>query len=52
MAGERFLTVGCNNILTFALGIPALMYVVYALSNTLWQGRGGMVGLSIIGVLY
>ena len=52
MTRERYLTVGWNNILTLALGIPALIYIAYALSTPVWQGRGGMIGLSIIGVLY
>lgn len=52
MDKERFLTVGWNNLLTLALGIPALLYIVYAFSTPVWQARGGLIGLSIIGVLY
>ncbi len=52
MTKEKFLTVRWNNILTLALGIPALLFVVYAFSTTLWTQRAGLIGLSIIGVLY
>lgn len=52
MKKERFLTVGWNNALTLALGVPALIFVIHAFSTPVWQGRCGMIGLSIIGVLY
>ena len=49
---ERFLTIRWNNLLTLALGLPALIYMIYAFSTPLWTERGGLIGLSIIGVLY
>ncbi len=52
MRKEDFLTVRWNNLLTLALGIPALLYIVFAFSTGAWETRGGMIGLSIIGVLY
>ncbi len=52
MTKEKFLTVHWNNLLTLALGIPALLYVIYAFSTSLWATRGGLIGLAIIGVLY
>jgi len=52
MTKEKFLTVGWNNLLTLALGIPALIYVIYAFSTSLWSTRAGLIGLAIIGVLY
>jgi hypothetical protein len=52
MTKEKFLTVGWNNVLTIALGIPAVVYIVYAFSTSLWSEKGGMIGLSIVGVLY
>lgn len=52
MTKEKFLTVPWNNVLTLALGIPALVYVVYAFSTSLWMERNGMIGLALIGVLY
>lgn len=52
MTKERFLTVRWNNVLTLALGLPALAYVIFAFSTSTWTVRGGMIGLSIIGVLY
>ena len=52
MTKERFLTVRWNNLLTLGLGLPTLIYVIVAFSTSLWTGRGGLIGLSIIGVLY
>jgi hypothetical protein len=52
MNKERFLTVRWNNILTLTLGIPALIYIVYAFSTSLWTTRGGLIGLALIGVVY
>lgn len=52
MTKEEFLTVRWNNILTVGLGPLALLYVVYALSTTLWMERTGLIGLAIIGVVY
>jgi hypothetical protein len=52
MTKEEFLTVRWNNLLSLALGIPALIYVVVAFSTSLWTERAGLIGLSAIGVLY
>ena len=52
MKKEEFLTVRWNNLLSVGLGIPMLIYVVVAFSTSLWLEMGGMIGLSIIGVLY
>ena len=52
MTKEKFLTVRWNNLLTLALGIPALMYVIYAFSTSLWLTRGALIGLAVIGVVY
>ena len=52
MTKEKFLTVRWNNLLSLGLGIPALIYVLVALSTSVWSTRAGFVGLSIIGVLY
>ena len=52
MNKERFLTVRWNNILSLALGLPALFYIYYAYSTSLWNTRGGLIGLALIGVLY
>lgn len=52
MTRERFLTVRWNNWLTLGLGLPALAYVVWAFATSAWLGRGGLLGLAIIGVLY
>jgi hypothetical protein len=52
MTKEKFLTVRWNNLLSLGLGLPALIYVVVAFSNSFWSTRGGLIGLAIIGVLY
>ena len=52
MTKDRFLTVRWNSVLSLGLGIPALVYIVVALSTSAWSGRGGMIGLAIIGALY
>jgi hypothetical protein len=49
---ERLLTVRWNNVLSVGLGIPALAYVAYAFTTSLWTELGGLIGLAIIGVLY
>jgi hypothetical protein len=52
MTKEKFLTVRWNNWLTLGLGLPTLIYVLVAFSTGIWSTRGGLIGLSIIGVLY
>ena len=52
MTKEKFLTVRWNNWLSLGLGIPTLIYVVAAFSGELWMSRGGLIWLSVIGVLY
>jgi hypothetical protein len=52
MTKAKFLTVRWNNLLTLALGLPTLLYIVYAFSTKLWTTVGGLIGLSIIGVVY
>jgi hypothetical protein len=48
----EFLTVRWNNYLTLGLGIPALAFVLYAFSTSLWMEKGGLIGLALIGVVY
>ena len=52
MTKENFLTVRWNNLLTLALGIPALIYIIVVCSTSLWATRAGLIGLAVIGVLY
>jgi hypothetical protein len=52
MTKDKFLTVRWNNLLTLALGLPALIYIVVSFSTGTWSTRGGLIGLAIIGVLY
>ncbi|NIM94507.1 MAG: hypothetical protein GTO18_12465 [Anaerolineales bacterium] len=52
MTKEKFLTVRWNNILTLGLGIPTLVYVLFAFSTSISSEMSGLIGLAIIGVLY
>lgn len=52
MTKDKFLTVRWNNLLTLALGIPTIVYILYAFSGSLWTTRGGLIGLALIGVVY
>ena len=52
MMKERFLTIRWNNLLSLGLGLPALLYVVVALSTTALSEKTGFIGLVIIGVVY
>jgi hypothetical protein len=49
---ERFLTVRWNNLLSLGLGLPTLIYVIFAFSNTAWLEREGLIGLAIFGALF
>ena len=52
MTKEKFLTVRWNNMLTLALGIPTVIYIIASFSSPAWYTRGGLIGLAIIGVVY
>jgi hypothetical protein len=52
MTKESFLTVRWNNWLTLGLGLPTLIFIAWAFSSGASSTLGGMIGLSIIGVLY
>jgi hypothetical protein len=39
-------------MLTLALGIPSLIYIIAAFSTSTWSEKSGMIGISIVGVLY
>ena len=52
MTRERFLTVRWNNLLSLGMGLIPLVYVVVASTSSMWSGRGGLIGLAVIGVLY
>ena len=52
MTKEKFLTIRWNNLLSLGLGIPGLIYIVVALSTSVWSTGGALIGLAIIGVLY
>jgi len=52
MTKDKFLTVRWNNILTLGLGLPTLIFILVAFSNSLWTSRGGLIVLAIIGAVY
>ena len=52
MTKDKFLTIRWNNYLSLGLGLPALIYVIGTVSTGAWSGKGGLIGLAIIGALY
>jgi hypothetical protein len=52
MSKEKFLTIRWNNILSLGLGIPALLYIIFAISSSLWPTINGLIWLAVIGALY
>ena len=52
MLKEDFFTVRWNNILTVALGVPTLIYILVAFSGSFWTTKWGLIWLSLIGVVY
>ena len=52
MTKEKFLTVRWNNLLSLGLGLPTTIYIIAALSTSVWLGRGGLIGLAIFGALF
>ena len=52
MTKDKFLTVRWNNILTVALGIPALMYAGIALFTSQLSDLAAFWGFAAIGALY
>jgi hypothetical protein len=49
---EHFLTVRWNNILSLALGVPALVYVAIAVFTSVLSDRAAFAWLVLIGVVY
>ena len=52
MNRQAFLSVRWNNLLSLALGVPALAYAGVALSTSLRSSLAGFIGVVAIGVLY
>jgi hypothetical protein len=52
MTKEKLLTVRWNNLLTLALGLPTLIYIIASFSTPAWSTKGGLIRPAIIGVLY
>jgi hypothetical protein len=48
----EFLTVRWNNWLSLGVGLPTLIFIAVALLTSIWATKGGLIALSIIGVLY
>ncbi len=49
---EKFLTVRWNNMLSLGLGLPTLIYIIFAFSTSAWMEKGGLIGLAIFGALF
>ena len=52
MNKERFLTARWNNILSLALGLPALVYVLIVLTSSVMSDFSSFIVLVVIGVVY
>jgi hypothetical protein len=52
MTKDKILTVRWNNLLTLTLGLPATIYIIASFSTSAWSTKSGLIGLSIIGVVY
>lgn len=52
MTKDKFLTVRWNNWLSLMLGLPTVIYVVFAFSSSLWASRDGLIGLAILGAFF
>ena len=52
MSKKDFLTIRWNNLLSLGLGLPTLIFVFAAFITPVWSTKGGMIALSIIGVMY
>jgi hypothetical protein len=52
MTKEEFLTVRWNNMLSLAMGLIPLIYIVVVLSTSILSARAEFIGLVAIGVLY
>jgi len=52
MKKEKYLTVRWNNILSLGLGLPTLIYILFAFSGSTWMEKGGLIGLAIFGALF
>lgn len=52
MTREQFLTVRWNTILTVALGLPGLLFWIFALSSSTLSDAGELIGLGIIGIIF
>jgi hypothetical protein len=52
MTKGKFLTIRWNNLLSLGLGLPTLIYIVYAFSTSAWLEKGGLIGLAIFGALF
>ncbi|MFC1970611.1 hypothetical protein ACFLV0_01550 [Chloroflexota bacterium] len=52
MTKEKFLTRRWNNWLTLGMGIPALIYAVFALSTSVLSPFTEFIALVVIGVVY
>ncbi len=52
MTREKFLTRRWNNVLTLALGLPALIYGVVVLSTPVLSPGAAFIGMAVIGGMY
>jgi len=49
---DRFLTVRWNNLLTLALGVPALVFAFVALTTDMFSDQAAFIGLVVVSAFY
>jgi hypothetical protein len=52
MNKDKFLTARWNNIISLALGLPALVYVLIVLTSSVMSDFSSFIVLAIFGVVY
>ena len=50
MTMGKYLTVRTNNWLTLGLGLPTLVYAVFALSTSVMSDFAGFIGMVVLGI--
>ena len=52
MTMGKYLTVRTNNWLTLGLGLPTLVYAVFASSTSVMSDFAGFIGMVVLGIVY
>lgn len=52
MTRDNFLTTRWNNLLSLALGVPTIAFIIAGFATALWTEPGGLIGLGILGAFF